>query len=457
MGKSKQAKAKKETKVEKPIVKKVEQKVEKKTVSPEVKETEKEDKKETKKVMPKDKTPILKAEEVSQEEKAKRAIAIAQNAMGGIPTGSTSTASANSEAMLAHVMWEKYGKNEELAKNYPELFNDLNRATDVVVLLGLVKVREELLARNEAGKLQLVVNADQVMPLQNMANMLGIELAPAKELPNKQLEIDFIESKVPEELKEQQPAQEEKVVVVNDNMIEHPENVKELDEIIAVLNHLLKSNKNVAHGIAETVEWYRKNRISSEENANKKIELDDRSVYSWIEEIFNLIKPTAILQGLGRAIYLYTKNTNGPIMSHAVLHKYLKDHAWNEEQIANTQKALLLANFRYNLKDEKSPKNEKDDKALKSLLEGTTVEYVNSIINPEEGNDEAKQCSKMVLGAVRDSYFPNEKQVHIDKIRMKIGQIANVYRDPIDRIEEFLQEESSTSKVEKTPKDEKKS
>lgn len=191
----------------------------------------------------KDKTPTIIPEEVTEdkpkvspEEKAiKRATSLVGGITGaGIPVGSTAS-SVDGKAMLAFVMQQRYANNEELAKRYPEVYADINRTIDVVSLLALVDIRQDLFNRGERGELQLMIDANQLMPLQGMAEMLGIKLAPAKALPGSddgQLAIDFNKSEIPEELAKDAGKTVTKVPELDPNKITTDE---EIDEALTYL------------------------------------------------------------------------------------------------------------------------------------------------------------------------------------------------------------------------------
>lgn len=375
----------------------------------------------------------------------------------GIPMGSPAS-SLDGKAMLAHVMWEKYGKNEELQKHYPELYTDLMKSVDVVTLLALVDVRQEILSRNEKGELNLVVDADQIMPLQNMAGLLGITLAPAKALPGKdgQLQIDFNKSEVPEELNT--PKKSEKVPELDPNKITNDEDLK------TALEYLISKDKNVAESIVNTVEWYRVFCGLKEDNADKKLALDERSVTDWINEIFSLIQPVGLLRGLGRAVYLYTSQTGSPCMAHAIMHTHMSKAGWTEEQVAEALRALIGENFRYKLKDDPELKPEQD-KAISAITGLLGNDYIDKLFadyglktdGVEESKkaelEAARETARKVLGSIRTNYFDKQKEAPtLDKMRMVVGQIINLYRDPADRLAEYCQGEIVAPEEKEYPK-----
>ena len=379
----------------------------------------------------------------------------------GIPMGSPSS-SLDGKAMLSYVMWDKYGKNEELQKHYPELYTDLMKSIDVVTLLALVDVRQELLSRNEKGELNLVIDADQILPLQNMAGLLGIKLAPAKALPgktdDKQLAIDFAKSEIPAELTPKTTEVKATVPELDPNKITNDEELK------SALEYLISKDKNVADNIVNTVEWYRVFCGLKENDANKKLALDEKSVTDWINDIFKIIQPSYLMNGLGRAVYLYTSQTGSPCMAHAILHHHMSKLGWSEEQVAEALRALISENFRYKLKDDANLKPN-EDKALKAITGILGEDYITKLFNDfnisTDGVADDKKAAleadrtaaRMVLGSVKSNYFDKPKRKFtVDDLRLVVGQIINLYRDPADRLAEYCQDTIVAPKEEEYPK-----
>lgn len=440
-----------------------ETKKEQKGETKEQKEQKKEQKPSTQK-QKKDKTPTIIPEEVTEdkpkvspEEKAlKRATSLVGGITGaGIPVGSTAS-SVDGKAMLAFVMQQRYANNEELAKRYPEVYADINRTIDVVNLLALVDIRQDLFNRGERGELQLMIDANQLMPLQGMAEMLGIKLAPAKALPggnDGQLAIDFNKSEVPEELAKDAGKTVTKVPELDPNKITTDE---EIDE---ALTFLINKERNVATNIVNTVEWYRTLRGLKETNADKKLALDEMTVGDWMNEIFSRISPVSLLKGLGSSVYLYTSQTGSPCMAHSVLRNHLIKAGWSEEQVAETVRALINENFRLKQKDNQEMKPE-TDKAIMAVISNLGEEYIDKLFTDWglnlEGVEESKKnqlendrkIARMVLGSVKTNFFNKDESPTPDELRLKVGQIINLYRDPASRLAAYCQS-SITSPVEK--------
>ena len=393
----------------------------------------------------------------------KKAVERAANLITGIPTAGipigSRESSVDGKAMLAFVMQQRYANNEELKKQYPELYADIN---DVVTLLALVDVRQDLFDRGERGELQLQIAADQVLPLQSMAEMLGIKLAPAKALPGNdgQMSINFSESEVPTELANSKPKVE--IPELDPNKIANDEELK------TALNYLISKEKNVAENIVNTVEWYRVYRGLKETDEDKKLALDEKTVTDWINEIFSIIQPTAILRGLGRAVYLYTSQTGSPCMAHSIMHTHMSKAGWSEEQVAEALRALIGENFRYKLKDDPEAKPE-EDKAINAITGLLGNDYIDKLFadytitdgvedSKKTELEAAREVARKVLGSIRTNYFDKQKETPtLDKMRMVVGQIINLYRDPADRLAEYCQGDLIAPKEDEYPKKEEQS
>lgn len=411
----------------------------------------------------KDKIPTIVPEDVSHENKPspeEKALRRATSLVGGItgagiPVGSTAS-SVDGKAMLSFVMQQRYANNEELAKRYPEVYADINRTIDVVNLLALVDIRQDLFNRGERGELQLMIDANQLMPLQGMAEMLGIKLAPAKALPGSddgQLAIDFNKSEIPEELAKDAGKTVTKVPELDPNKITTDEEINE------ALTFLINKERNVATNIVNTVEWYRTLRGLKETNADKKLALDEMTVGDWMNEIFSRINPVSLLKGLGSSVYLYTSQTGSPCMAHSVLRNHLIKAGWSEEQVAETVRALINENFRLRQKDNQEMKPE-TDKAIMAVISNLGEEYIDKLFTDWglnlEGVEESKKnqlendrkIARMVLGSVKTNFFSKDESPTPDELRLKVGQIINLYRDPASRLAAYCQS-SITSPVEK--------
>ena len=122
---------------------------------------------------------------------------------------------------------------------------------------------------------------------------------------------------------------------------------------------------------------------------------------------------------------------------------------WSEEQIASTLKVLLQENFRYKLKSDENLKAT-DDKALQAVIGNVGRKYIDDLFNTISAGvtskpgdkdyseqQEALKLAKKQFDLVSQNYFPEGQHPSKDEVRMKIGQIINLYRDPMDRLAEY--------------------
>lgn len=474
------AAAQSSTKVETKVENKVENKKEEKANAPQVaapaataKKEEapkapapaapkKEEKKQEKKpeVKPADKQPAQKGAATQaklKKEKVPTVLAeeVDAGALGrqlGVPVGNipkSDQSSTDAKAMLVNYGYHRFINNQEFKDQFPEKYAQTAQAIDAVWLLAMVDVQREFAERTDKGEFIVKLPADQIMPLNEVAEMMGIKLANPKAItgPNgeKQLEIDFNKTVVPEELKEHTanmggPAPEVPELDV--------EKITTDEQIKAALEYLIRKDRNIAVNVVNTVEWYRTLRISKEENADKRLELDDRSVYDWITEIFSIIKPSALFNGLGKAVYMYTAKHQSPIVAHSLLRTHMRPLGWNDEQVMQAAKALIQENFRLK-KDEDNELKATEDKALQALVNNLGNEYIDKILHDyhmkiEEEDptkridlEEAKKDAVKIIQNVRMNFFPEKTMPNDDQLRMVIGQVINLYRDPMDRLAEY--------------------
>ena len=281
--------------------------------------------------------------------------------------------------------------------------------------------------------------------------MMGIKLAAPKAIegPNgeQQLAIDFGKAEAPDELKDKHTA----------NMGGAAPEVPELDiekistdeQIKAALEYLIRKDRNIAVNLVNTVEWYRTLRITKEQNTDKRLKLDDRTVFDWITEIFSIIEPSGLFNGLGKAVYMYTAQHQSPIVAHSLLRTHMKPMGWNDEQVMQAAKALIQERFRMKQK-ENSELKVTEDKALQALVNNLGNDYITKVLHdyhmiissdedPKKKIDleEAKKNATKIIQNVRMNFFPEKTTPTDDQLRMVIGQVINLYRDPMDRLAEY--------------------
>lgn len=393
----------------------------------------------------KSKVPTVIAEEVD---------ATALGRQLGIPIDGavkSSQSSTDAKAMLVNYGYQRFINNKEFKEQYPEKYAQTAQAIDAVWLLAMVEVKNEFAERTDRGEFIVQISPDQIIPLNEVAEMMGIKLAAPKAIegPNgeKQLAIDFGKSETPEELKDKHTA----------NMGGAAPEVPELDiekistdeQIKAALEYLIRKDRNIAVNLVNTVEWYRTLRITKEQNTDKRLKLDDRSVFDWITEIFSIIEPSGLFNGLGKAVYMYTAQHQSPIVAHSLLRTHMKPMGWNDEQVMQAAKALIQERFR--LKQKENPELKvTEDKALQALVNNLGNDYITKVLHdyhiiissdedPKKKIDleEAKKNATKIIQNVRMNFFPEKTTPTDDQLRMVIGQVINLYRDPMDRLAEY--------------------
>lgn len=364
--------------------------------------------------------------------------------------------STDAKARLVEYGYHRFVNNQEFKDKCPEAWRNTTQVCDVVWLLAMVDIRNEISQLNTNGQLVAKIPEDQLMPLTEVADMLGIQLATPKALTGpdgeKQLTIDFMKSEVPEELTEKKPAKPE----IPELDIEKVGSDHEM--ICDALSYLLRKNQNIAISLIETIDWYRKLCINNADDANLKISIDNRTVDEWMNEIFHLVPVTSLLKGLGRSVYLYTKTEESPVSAHCLLHGQLKDTP--EEDIVRILRVLIQENFRYNLEDKldangnviKTNKieNPVDDKAIQATIGSLGVEYIDKLMSnltasvPEGATDEQlaeigenRKKARKIISLVRANYYPGKVEPTNDQLRFAVGKIINLYRSPMDKLAEF--------------------
>lgn len=393
----------------------------------------------------KSKVPTVIAEEVD---------ATALGRQLGIPIDGavkSSQSSTDAKAMLVNYGYQRFINNKEFKEQYPEKYAQTAQAIDAVWLLAMVEVKNEFAERTDRGEFIVQISPDQIIPLNEVAEMMGIKLAAPKAIegPNgeQQLAIDFGKAEAPDELKDKHTA----------NMGGAAPEVPELDiekistdeQIKAALEYLIRKDRNIAVNLVNTVEWYRTLRITKEQNTDKRLKLDDRTVFDWITEIFSIIEPSGLFNGLGKAVYMYTAQHQSPIVAHSLLRTHMKPMGWNDEQVMQAAKALIQERFRMKQK-ENSELKVTEDKALQALVNNLGNDYITKVLHdyhmiissdedPKKKIDleEAKKNATKIIQNVRMNFFPEKTTPTDDQLRMVIGQVINLYRDPMDRLAEY--------------------
>lgn len=429
----------------------------------------------------KDKTPVVIAEEVDETTALgnKIGVPLSNTGMDAIKRSST-----DAKAQLVTYGYNRFINNEEFKDKCPEAWKHTAQVCDVVWLLAMVDIRNEVAALKSGGQIVAKIPEDQLMPLNEVAEMLGITLAAPKAIVGpqgeKQLAIDFTspDTIVPEELNDKKAP----VQTVPD--LDYGKVGTDHEKICAALDYLMHQNRDITVCIDKTLEWYRGLCMNNASSADAKLALDAKPLNEWIDEIFHLIPIAGLMKGLGRSVYLYTKQQGSPVSAHSILHGKLPN--WSEEDIVSLLKVLIQENYRYSLEDKIDAngnviKTEKpkptEDKAIQSVVGSVGLEYVDKLMAdytrpvPENATDEqlmeikeSRAAARKIISLVRANYYPGKVEPTNEQIRFAIGKIINVYRQPMDQIAEFegplptlVGEYPETPKTEDKPAEEKKS
>lgn len=366
-----------------------------------------------------------------------------------VPIGSHAS-SFDAKANLAFVMNDRYAHNKELAERYPEFYEAMSHNIDVVTVLALVDLQNELRSKNERGEIKLTIDPSQVIQLNEAANLLGITLESPKTLPGAtdgQLSLNFSPEQVPEELHEDKESTDSKVNL-------DPTKVTSDEELNASLAYILKKRSNVVENIIDMVEFYRTYCLTKEENADKKLEIDNKTSGELIDEIFKRIKTTPIFNGFGGAMYNSTYTSGSPVRAHCCTFINASKKGWSEQQTADLVKAFITGKYKLKVQAKETSDNPNDNKAVSAIIGTLGTEYIDKIFSDLSSED--KQLSaeaKCIVGIVKNTFFKGMNP-SVDDVRIKIGQIINLYRDPLDRIAEaaFCQKQTDEESNQKTEK-----
>ena len=77
---------------------------------------------------------------------------------------------------------------------------------------------------------------------------------------------------------------------------------------------------------------------------------------------------------------------------------------------------------------------------------GINLEGVEESKKNQLEND--RKIARMILGSIKTNFFSKDESPTPDELRLKVGQIINLYRDPASRLAAYCQS-SITSPVEK--------
>lgn len=125
----------------------------------------------------KDKTPVVIAEEVDETTALGNKIGVP---LSGTGMDAIKRSSTDAKAQLVTYGYNRFINNEEFKDKCPEAWKHTAQVCDVVWLLAMVDIRNEVAALKSGGQIVAKIPEDQLMPLNEVAEMLGITLAAPK-------------------------------------------------------------------------------------------------------------------------------------------------------------------------------------------------------------------------------------------------------------------------------------
>lgn len=305
-----------------------------------------------------------------------------------------------------------------------------------------------------------------------VAHDMGIKLPDIKALPvneNGEVELPSTQIGVTAETKKKVKEEHEIQTKGNAGEIElDPVKVAKLDEeaLKNALSYLLitgsKQQKNVKDYLTTCVDFMRAYRMAKADSAEKpaqvKDELDSRSTYEWLMDVFSYIKPTHIASGIGTGMKWLIQDEHCGVSAFLILRKSLTDSntgevCWDDQSIADAARAIvewkctdIIKGERAKIEalDKKSPNYKENLKGLEDSI-AAFEKVLYEMSNPsfemidmlpdlvESGNETA--CK--MAGRIRLAYYPETKDAPSsnyknlrENLRQRAGIIANMFRDP---------------------------
>lgn len=347
--------------------------------------------------------------------------------------------SADSKVGLATLMQKRYIDNPEAPLKYSQAFiNEADNLIDNIALLAILDLREDCIERGL--DLTAEFNGNRVFQVTEACKMLGITLPKPKLLESGQAELNFTDAKVDANIEEAVKQDRKAKKRIADKVPElDPSKITTNEEVIAALEYLLRSNSNGIKGLIATADFLRDHLIFKTTKPEEKAELKAKTIGEWLEEILKLVKPTLLLTGIGRNIYVNVAQDGNPLAGHALTHNQVLDEKriplLTEVQIADVITTLLRHNAMFTLKNEPEEMKGKsiaDDRAIQALLQGSGA-LIDKIMSQAEAVD------KKAYNMIKNAYFPaGVSYVNLeDQMRTKLGQILNLYLPIAERMEQF--------------------
>ena len=351
--------------------------------------------------------------------------------------------STDSKVQLATLMQRRYIDNDTAKTTYGETFiNEMDGAIDALTVMALLEIRDEAVERGADMNIVLK-NGNTLLQLDKACEMFGITLPKVKALPGSdgQQSLNFKDAEVAPEIekivKDERTAKRDYI----ENAIPELDPSKMTDEhqLTEAIQYKMRSKQNIIASLIDTIEWLRAYRNFKATTAEQKLAFEDYSVGDWVKEILSITKPTLLMCGIGRAVYLNTIQDKTPLGAHCIIHKHVMDKngkaIFNDEQIASLLIALLKANASFAISSDPEKykgKTISDDNALRTVMSGSPS-LVDSIMSQKEPLD------KKLYSMVRKNYYGEAEPTAelTDKVRNKIGSLLNLYLPIMERMTEF--------------------
>lgn len=343
--------------------------------------------------------------------------------------------SPDSKVALATLMQKRYIDNPDAGMKYSQKFLDeMDNLIDATAMMAILDLREEAIAKGV--DIELRVNGTKAFQVVEACKLLGINLPKPKALPDGQLNLQFKDANLDPTI--QNAVDNEKIARkrIEDQVPElDPSKMTTDEELKAALEYQMRSTPNVLKSLINTIEWLRSYRNFKATTADEKLKLEDRTIGVWIDEILSLIKPTLLLTGLGRAVYVNASQDGTPLTAHCTVRKNATEEdgkcVLTEKQIAEVVVTLLKANATFTLSKEPEKMKGKtiaDDKALQNLFSGNE-QLIERILKKEDAVD------KKIYAMVQKQYYPNPEGDMSSKMHTKLGQLMNLYLPEAEKME----------------------
>lgn len=366
--------------------------------------------------------------------------------------------SPDSKVALATLMQKRYIDNPHAQMKYSQKFIDeMDNLIDATAMMAVLDLREEAISKGV--DVELKVNGAKAFEVIEACKLLGINLPKPKLLPDGQQSLQFKDADLDPTIQDAVDNEKKARKKIEDVIPElDPSKMTTDEELKAALEYQMRSTPNVLKSLINTIEWLRSYRNFKATTADEKLKLEDRTIGVWIEEILSLIKPTLLLTGLGRAVYVNASQDGTPLTAHCTVRKNATEEngkcVLTEKQIADVVVTLLKANAKFTLSKEPEKMKGKtiaDDKAMQNLFSGNE-QLIEKILKKEEDVD------KKIYAMVLKQYYPNPEGDMSEKMHTKLGQIMNLYLPEAEKMEypEMLEEQEYPESTPAQPAEEKK-